>query len=105
MKSKLLRKQINIFEHCGWNVHQEETYFYIEAWSPAGEDLVEDFEYHKSIVDQLEEKIDSFDPEEHAAMWYNAGDHGQPRSLRVLLKDADAIKEMYETLLQKFKEV
>ena len=105
MKSKLLRKQINTFEHCGWSVHQNETDFYIEAWSPAGEDLVEYFEYHKSIIDQLEEKVDSFDPEEHAAMWYDAEDRGQPKSLRALLEDADAIHGMLKQLLQKFKEV
>lgn len=105
MKSKLLRKQINTFEHCGWTVHQEPTYFYIETHSPKGEDLAEDFEYGTSIVDQLQVKVNNFDPEEHAAMWYNARPCGQPTSLRELLNDADAIHEMLKTLLQKFKEV
>ena len=105
MKSKLLRKQINAFEECGWTVRQNEGDFYIQQSSPAGEDIVEYFEYHKSIVDQIQEKLDSFDADEHAAMWYNARPCGQPTSMRELIKDADAIKEMYETLLQKFEEV
>ena len=105
MKSKLLRKQINAFEECGWTVHQEPTYFFIESYSPEGEDLVEDFEYGTSIIDQLQEKVDSFDPEEHAVMWYSTRPNGQPSSLRVLLEDADAIHEMLKKLLQKFKEV
>ena len=35
-------------------VYQEPTYFYIESYSPEGEDLIEDFEYGASIVDQLQ---------------------------------------------------
>ena len=105
MKSKLLRKQINAFEKCGWCVEEYEDHFYISNYSPEGEDIEEDFVYDKPIVDQLEEKVNSFDPEEHAAMWYDAEDRGQPRSLRALLEDAEAIHGMLKKLLQKFKEV
>lgn len=102
---QLTEKEIDTFEKCGWAVGEDEGYFYISNYSPKGEDLCEDFDYDRPIIDQIQEKVDMFDPEEHAAMWYNAEDRGQPKSLRILLADADAIHEMLKQLLQKFKEV
>lgn len=102
---QLTEKERKIFEDLGWKIEENDECFDISNYSPAGEDLCEAIWDDKSIVENLQAIADDFDPEEHADMWYNMRACGQPTSLRELLKDADAIKKMYETLLQKFKEV
>ena len=79
----------------------------IEGQSPAGEDLIvslvdDELNDGGSIVKALYNNWDWFDADEHAAEWYGAN-RGEPKSLRVLLDDADAIKEMYSDLCVKVK--
>ena len=47
------------------------------------------------MAEQVREYAYDFDPEEHAEMWVESrGKRGVPDSIRTLIDDADAIKEM-----------
>lgn len=85
-------------------------YVLFEGYSPLGEDVVLelDVDYDADPVAYLAENVDAyardFDPEEHAAMWYEMhGERGAPTGLRDLLDDADAIAEMYQDLAKALK--
>ena len=96
-----------IEDEQGWiilSTNEEDGLYYteIENWSPAGEDIIETIWHDgtpQSFADALCTNYMSFDPEEHAEMWYNTEDRGQPKSLRALLKDADEIESMLEELM------
>lgn len=66
----------------------------IEFYSPLGEDVVLDLDYtSNSIVESFISLYESFDAEEHAAMWINSrGTNGVPDSIRDLLEDAEWIE-------------
>lgn len=87
-------------ETLGWNV-----YCYGDGWvemyqfSPAGED----FSFTVSannLIEDVKDYAESFDSEEHAAMWYDAGKRGVRGvpSLHTLVEDADEIQEMLNEL-------
>lgn len=96
-----------IEDEQGWNIlstNEQDGLYYteIEKWSPAGENIVETIWHDgtpQSFANSLCTNYEDFDPDEHAAMWYNAEDRGQPKSMRVLLKDADEIESMLEELM------
>ena len=47
------------------------------------------------VAEQVREYAYDFDPDEHAEMWVESrGKRGVPDSIRTLIDDADAIKEM-----------
>lgn len=51
-------------------------------------------------------EYEDFDADEHAAMWIESrGERGIPSSIRTLIDDADAIKEMLKELADKLAEV
>ena len=76
----------------------------IEQWSPAGEDIGEEFYYSKPIAEQAKDLYDYFNPDEHAVMWFGQG-RGEPSGLRELIDDAESIKQMYYDLWQKLLEL
>lgn len=105
---------INAAEKLGWRVDfgeqkdrmtgKTEKYVEFESYSPAGEDMIIT-EYYRSISeisDKLMERYNDFDPDEHAAKWYGAG-NGEPSSLRQLLDDAEDIEEMIHDLAMALK--
>lgn len=92
-------KQRKICEDLGWEVFETEDDIELRQFSPLGEDFVFSVGLDNFIGD-LRNYYDDFDPEDHAAMWYNARNvvKDVPRSLHALLKDADTIEEMLEKL-------
>ena len=88
---------------CGEISEQNGQYYVeIENGSPLGEDIVETVWFDGTdigFIEGVRELADSFDPEEHAEMWIEGrGKNGVPESIRDLLDDADAIKEMLNEL-------
>lgn len=69
----------------------------LETDSPAGEDVLHNIWFdgtNKGFISAFYETAIDFDPDEHAEMWIeHRGQNGVPDSIRVLIDDADAIKE------------
>lgn len=100
MNKKLKR----ICENLDWYVSEYENDIQLEKYSPAGEDFF--FTANKdNFVTNVINYAEDFDPDEHAEMWvknmHNV--NGVPQSIRTLIDDADAIKEMLEELANKLK--
>ncbi len=95
----MTKKQRNICERLGWYVLPEYKDIMLEQFSPAGEDF---FFYadKKRFAESIREYAEDFDPDEHAAMWIENMKtvKGVPQSIRTLIDDADAIKEMLTEL-------
>ena len=99
----MTKKQfIEVCEANDWHVMETSAGdFDLEKYSPAGEDFIvhvsvdneSNADYWREVLDYE----DDFDPDDHAVMWYGQN-RGEPTSLRVLLDDAEAIKEMLEQL-------
>ena len=93
------KKYLDVIEDNGWSVYEDGNDVDISQYSPAGEDFSFSV-YADNLVDDVAEYAESFDAEEHAAMWYEAGKRGarDVPSLRVLIDDADDIQEMLDDL-------
>lgn len=80
-----------------YEADNNEFYHEVEFYSDAGEDVVETVFYNgtsKDFVRAFKEMADDFDADEHAEMWIDLrGKRGVPDSIRVLINDADSIKE------------
>src|SRR5699024_4573910 len=87
-------------ESLGWNVYRDgDGYVELSQYSSAGEDFL--FTVSESnLIEDVKDYAESFDSEEHAAMWYDAKQRGIRcvPSLHELVEDADAIQEMLEDL-------
>ncbi len=87
-------------ETLGWNVYcGDDGYVELYQRSGAGEDFL--FTVSESnLIEDVKDYAESFDSEEHAAMWYDAKQRGIRcvPSLHELVEDADAIQEMLEDL-------
>ena len=60
----------------------------------------------ENFPESVYEYAHDFDADEHAEMWLgHRGEGGCPSSVRELIDDADAIKEMLEELADKLIEV
>lgn len=84
------------------SIYNFKYYVLLQAHSPLGEDLPEEFEVDtiKELVKEMRDRADNYDADEHAELWVGSrGEHGVPNcSIRDLLDDADEIGEMYNTL-------
>lgn len=91
----MTKKQQVICERLGWYIQPDGNDIMLEQSSPAGENF---FFYSdkKRFAESIKEYAEDFDPDEHAAMWIENMKivNGVPQSVRVLIDDADAIKEM-----------
>ena len=97
-------KIIDKLEELGWYVSTwEDSYVEIETSSPAGEDLIVDFNPHH-IWKDLEENSDSFDREEHVLMWLRQREEGVSGipDLDALYEDARDKEQMYKALADAF---
>lgn len=99
-KTMTRERFIEICERLGWWVHEVDgCCIELEKYSPEGEDfsftiyVYDGREYWAEVLDAWGD----FDPDERANMWYGQN-RGEPASLRVLLDDAEAIKDMLEQL-------
>lgn len=94
----MTKKQRDICERLGWHVHTDGNEVMLEQFSPAGEDY---FFYadKKRFAESIAEYAENFDPDEHAETWVEfRGKRGVPESIRTLIDDADAIKQMLTEL-------
>lgn len=97
-----INQMVEIAENLGWNISVSGNDYEFSKYSPEGEDFVFSVSGNSvgEIVREVKDYVKDFDPEEHVEMWVNAkrsGTHGVP-SIKELVKDADAIKEMLEEL-------
>lgn len=85
----------HICENLGWKIYEYKTDVELENYSPAGEDFSFCVD-KKDLVKNITEYADDFDADEHAEMWVKNMHtvRGVPQSIRTLINDADAIKEM-----------
>ena len=98
--------QREIIEDQGWSIHEctfvgDKKSYEFEQYSPAGEDFIfaVEAETPEELVESIQEYYDSFDPDEHAAMWIeHRGERGCPSSIRALIDDAEAIDGMLRDL-------
>ena len=97
---------VKICEEQGWNVAEYSGNYELSKYSPMGED----FSFcigENDIKSGVQDYYEDFDPEEHAAKWFDAKRRGEgsvPGSLRDLLDDADAIDEMLRELANAIEE-
>lgn len=87
-----------------WSIEDIGDQYEIETSSDAGEDLIEYLD-KKDIVDSAYHLWDDFDEDEHVETLLQAkagGFQGVP-SARILVQDADSIKELYEETYEKIK--
>lgn len=99
-KIELNKKIVDVLEEKGWRVidYTDDGRVEIEAWSPAGEDLVFTVDV-KDIAKDLRREYEDFDIDEHVEMWLSAKGRvrGVPGAV-VLVHDAEAIDKMLEEL-------
>ena len=102
--TNISQKLLDVIEDQDWNVDDyEDGSIDLESYSNMGEDFIVSFSAEETKDDEtfiqaLFVYTEEFDPEEHAAGWYQQH-NGEPSSLRTLLEDADYIKkEMLEPL-------
>ncbi len=93
------RQQKLICERLGWNVTILKNDVELSQYSPAGEDFSFTAE-KKNFAHSVNEYAENFDADEHAEMWIENMHtvRGVPQSIRTLINDADAIKEMLTEL-------
>ena len=95
-----LEKLLAYIETLGWNVYCDgDGWVELSQFSSAGEDFSFTVS-ENNLIEDVKDYAESFDSEEHAAMWYDAGQRGVRGvpSLHELVEDADAIQEMLEDL-------
>lgn len=98
MNKKLKR----ICENLDWTLREYEEDIELAKYSPAGEDFFFTVS-KKNFLDDVIEYAESFDADEHAEMLVENMHtvSGVPQSIRTLIDDADAIKEMLLELANK----
>lgn len=104
---KIHPKYIDVLESLDWRIcdYTGDGRVEIENYSPAGEDLIVCVEV-ENFPESVYEYACDFDADEHAEMWVgHRGERGCPSSVRELIDDADAIKEMLEELANRLMEV
>ena len=104
---KIHPKYIDVLESLDWRIcdYTGDGRIEIENYSPAGENLIVCVEV-ENFPESVYEYARDFDADEHAEMWVrHRGERGCPSSVRELIDDADAIKEMLEELADKLIEV
>ena len=95
-----LENLLAYIETLGWNVYcGDDGYVELYQRSGAGEDFLFTVSAN-NLIEDVKDYAESFDSEEHAAMWYNAGQSGVRGvpSLHTLVEDADEIQEMLNDL-------
>ena len=91
-----------VCENLDWTVREYEEDIELAKYSPAGEDFF--FSVSKdNFLTEVINYAEDFDADEHAEMWVDNMHtvKGVPQSIRTLIEDADAIKEMLFELATK----
>lgn len=104
--SSLMNALVEAAEQTDWSVHIENDCIEFEKYSPAGEDFLFTITGNEEdeVVEKVREYAYDYDPDEHAEMWVESrGKRGVPDSIRTLIDDADAIKEMLFELVEELR--
>lgn len=104
---KIHPKYIDVLESLDWRVcgYTNNGRVGIENYSPAGEDLIVCVKV-ENFPESVYEYARDFDADEHAKMLVGYRCEGDcPSSVRKLIDDANAIKEMLEELANRLMEV
>lgn len=106
----LTEKEVNVCVSLQWKVAEADNGFVeLENVSPAGDDLVLYSFPDDTLYETVKKSLDSFDVDEHVELWIGSrGVNGVPGTVRELLDDAEAIREMLcdlERELRKVQEV
>ena len=91
-----------VCENLDWTVREYEEDIELAKYSPAGEDFF--FSVSKdNFLTEVINYAEDFDADEHAEMWVENMHTVKevPQSIRTLIEDADAIKEMLLELATK----
>ena len=98
------RKIRRICENLDWSIHEYKTDVELEKFSPAGEEFFFCVD-KKDFINNVIEYAEDFDADEHAEMWVENRHtvSSVPQSIRTLIDDADAIKEMLLELAENLK--
>ena len=101
----MTHKQKAVCKRLGWYVLPDGKYIMLEQFSPAGEDFF--FYADKNrFAESVTEYAEDFDPDEHAEIWVECrGKRGVPDSIRILIDDADAIKQMLTDLTEQINKL
>ena len=95
-----IKNLLAYIESLGWNVYRDgDGYVELSQYSSAGEDFL--FTVSESnLIEDVKDYAESFDSEEHAAMWYDAGQSGVRGvpPFPELVEDAESIQEMLNEL-------
>lgn len=117
MENLLKEELFELIEEAGneidWGVKWDNALTYLEFInnSPEGEDIsfdlnLEEINTLESVVHELYEYWEDFNAYDHAVMWYQTeGKYGGPTDLRILIDDAENIKDMYYKLYKKISEI
>ena len=114
IEKRLPKKVMDVLENCGWrlNIIEKQDGEYraeIENWSPAGEDLIETVCFDGTsagFCKSFRQNANSFDVDDHVEMWIDSrGENGVPETARELVEDAEAIREMLNTLADELGEL
>ena len=91
-------------EKLDWKIYEHQNDVELEKYSPAGEDFFFCVD-KKDFINNVIEYAEDFDADEHAEMWIDNRHsvRGVPQSIRTLIDDADAIKEMLVELANYLK--
>ena len=106
--TKLMDALTDAAELLDWSVHIYDDCIEFEKYSPAGEGFIFTITGNDEarVVEQVREYAYDFAPDEHAEMWVESrGKRGVPDSIRTLIDDADAIKEMVSELVDALRKV
>lgn len=104
--SSLANAVVDTAERLDWSIRIDDGYIEFEKYSPAGEDFYFTVEgnVEEGVAKKVREFAYDFDPDEHAEMWVESrGKRGVPNSIRTLVDDADAIKEMLFELAEELR--
>ena len=107
-----IEKLVKVLEELDWTIYFSEDHLdeaYISQSSPLGEDFGFNISFtnEQEFREEIKDYYYDFDPEEHAAMWWENRNNtsGVPNSLRMLLEDADEIKRSLLALVDAINKV
>lgn len=95
-----LENLLAYIETLDWNVYCDgDGWVELSQFSSAGEDFSFTVS-ENNLIEDIKDYAESFDSEEHAAMWYDAGQSGVRGvpSFPELVEDAESIQEMLNEL-------
>lgn len=110
----LSEKTISILEENDISIYDRgeqdgEYYREIEFYSDAGEDVFETIWYDgtdSGFIESFKRLANDFDVDEHAEMWIeNRGNNGAPDSIKLLIDDAEGIKDTLLSVAEQLENI